>query len=177
MPTQLISAPAPSGGIGNAIFMFFVTVLAFAFGIFTVLNIPGMVIIGTYKLMFMPMMRLSQLWTFSLIMSVIMALIMYLYCREDWWKAYLLTCGVALTLGLVLHFGFLVEYPVTLTKVFFTTGSKKVIEAPAVKAETPPVPAPEARYHHPDPRAFAPIMEDAPALTTARPVTNLTPRN
>jgi len=166
--------PDPASNVANPFFMLFATLVGIVFGVFTFLNTPGMAIVGTYKLMFMPMMTLGQAWTFSLIVSAISAVVILQYCRKDWWKAYLLACAVTVILGLVMHFGFKAEFPVPLTKVFFTTGSKAE-EARPIKAEAVPEEAKKPRY--PRTEAERPIIEEAPAVKYEEAPVSMTVRN
>jgi hypothetical protein len=118
--------------------MLFATLVALILGAFAFLNVPGMVVVGAYKLKFMPMMGLGQAWTFSFIISGIWAAFLYIGNHRNWWVKYLVSCGVILALGLVMHFGFMAEYPVTLAKVFFTSGKEvenKKVATPDWKVE------------------------------------------
>jgi hypothetical protein len=108
-------------GKDNGMGLFGYILLVLALGLMFI-NVPGMVLLGTLKLSILNSLDTGQLWAFSLIISSIFFITIFIIKKEIKTALilYLSICMSFVFIFLILYFGFKIDYAKKCFECFFS---------------------------------------------------------
>lgn len=104
------------GGLGSVLFFIgLAIVLALLVFVFS----PGMLVMSMIQVFFSTALDIAQMWTFSIILSIIIFFCIYLINNDRSVIIYPIICAAIVIIFTVSHFGFKAEFPVSFISYFF----------------------------------------------------------